>query len=316
MNEKLNKVSKENNFVCDKIIIDDDERELINSSDNGEQEINLEMQKIKGDTEGKNKNENEKWEKVMGLYNNNNKFKNGEKINMFKLKKNFIPTPYQKMIKLNEKIRAYKTNYLFELNKPISLGYIKNCKAYFDNNILKDISNQKENILKTIQISSPLNKNKKKQNCNKSYNNTDCSSQVNFWQTKIIPSYLVSETKKGNKLPYINNFSNKKENIKNFDFDKKTFDFNYSNKKFDYSLDKIDLNKYSLLEFNLNHLIKSNYKNKYIFNTRQLISKSNKLKDKKFNDNFKSLYNDGNNNKKTKCNLKISINSIFHSNKQ
>lgn len=273
----------EDNLVKDEININEEELEIINNRENAKGEIHLEMQKIKSDSSNKYKNENEKWKKIMEI--DDKSSRKGYK-NTFKQKSQLIQTPYQKMISLNEQIKKYKTNQLYRLNHPMSLGYIKNYKTCITQNRNCKKNKRDDFYEKGTKIINTMKINIKKENLSINDKNSEGKYKtVNFWKTKIIPSYLISQFPNKCVLPnLIGTYSKLKENKNSLT--KSSVELEPNKRKFDYSLDKVNLTNYNLIEFNIDHLLSANDNNKLIFNTKQLFNKRNKFRNPKHNNNI------------------------------
>ena len=150
MEEDENQIQK--NYFVDKIIIENDNIKSNNESSNSD--FNLEIQKYKFPPDSQSKF-NKEFQKLVEFVKESNLYRDiyGNRITK---KGKLLPTPYQKLIKMNEEIRNY---YDKKINSKISKLIIKN----YSNKILTldndDINSNLNNKKAIINFRNYTNKN-------------------------------------------------------------------------------------------------------------------------------------------------------------
>ena len=356
MNYEQKYLESNKNIIREKIFTDNEERE---KEEKIEEEklpknfaFNLEYQKILNPNNGQSKITSE-LNKLIKFIRERYYYRdiNGNRI---KPKGELLPTPFQKMEKLNEDIKSYYANKINRKNSPFILKNHRNKHIFLKNNcnIYKSLSVERKRTNKNyfsskkltkafeeINLNNNLNNNRTLENRglqknvtllinnnmnkqNNKKNNTEnkdikvCLSetynkrrkkffsdlqfnQINFWKTNMLyPLSLnsnhkidnicgkttkyknfISEYKKRNndnlsdKIPKIN----KNEKNKTFNNTKSFKESNfYKQKTKDISK---GLNKYNLIQFNMNQLIKPDkeHQDKIVLNMRRTYNKFNNI---------------------------------------
>ena len=356
MNYEQKYLESNKNIIREKIFTDNEEREKEKKIE--EEKLpknfafNLEYQKILNPNNGQSKITSE-LNKLIKFIRERYYYRdiNGNRI---KPKGELLPTPFQKMEKLNEDIKSYYANKINRKNSPFILKNHRNKQIFLKNNynIYKSLSVERKRTNKNyfsskkltkafeeINLNNNLNNNRALENRglqknitllinnnmnkqNNKKNNTEnkdikvCLSetynkrrkkffsdlqfnQINFWKTNMLyPLSLnsnhkidnifgkttkyknfISEYKKRNndilsdKIPKIN----KNEKNKTFNNTKSFKESNfYKQKTKDISK---GLNKYNLIQFNMNQLIKQDkeHQDKIVLNMRRTYNKFNNI---------------------------------------
>lgn len=364
MNDNSPCLDKNKNIIRDTLFTDNEEKEIEKEENNSQKNFifNLEYQKIINSNEGQSNKVNSELKKLIDFVRERDFYRdiNGNRITP---KGTLIPTPFQKLQKMNEEIKNYyetklnrknsplivknyrnkylNTNYHYKVYKSLSnmtkrkknnyFSPKKNDKKLEKINLIKKLKNNKTSNNKNgliLSINENINEHNKINNNNNykvcfsetfkvkktKYFHDSQFNQINYWkakmlyppilnknnnvekklQTNSIYKHYITEYKKRN---HKNEIKNLISNINNKN-EKNNFNRNSMNNMFGHlkSLSKVkdfskDLNKYDLIQFNMNHLIKQdpNKKDKIILNIRKTLkSLSNRknIKNKTINVNI------------------------------
>ena len=351
--DSKNSSDKYKNIIREKLIIDNEEKENEENNFPKNFTFNLEYQKIINAQDGQPKISTE-LKKLIDFVKKRYFYKD-IKGNRITPKGELLPTPFQKLKKINEEIKNYYDYKINRKNSPLivqnyrnknihlnkkfnffnTLSYTKKkkFKKYFSSqknkdNFEKSKSNQIMNNYKplnsqdiknnfNIMSNIIINEHPNNKNDNDKINNRICLSdtfnrknpkyfsnskfnQINFWKIRMLYSKSISESNnrdnshenKTNFNHYITEYnkSNKKNKLNNMFKTSKieksnntldkfhtSYTMNNINKKKDYSN---NLNKYNLIQFNMNQLIKQDNKNKdkLIINMRRTQNNLNNRK--------------------------------------
>ena len=350
MSDNSNCIEKNKNIIRERLFTDNEEKEKAEEENDIHKNLifNLEYQKINNLGDGKS-NVTLELKKLID-YVRERYYYRDIKGNRIIPKGELLPTPFQKLKKINEEIKFYYQNKLNRKNSPLIIKnyknkYLKNnynyktynslsgisqrktknflpkkCNKNFQGiNLSKGINNykapNKSNLMLSINNNiKELNKNIKSNNiCFSETFNVDKTkyfhdsqfNQINFWKTKMLyPQILNRNNDNEKKNSIYNNYmteykkSNNEINIKNImnDFNINKNNINNSNRNSvnnkQHKLKCLSnrefskhLNKYNLIQFNMNQLIKrdQSHKDKIILNMR----KGPKI----FNNNRKNVEN-------------------------
>lgn len=348
MNEEKKYFGKQQNIIIEKLIIDNGEKEEQDTKSPNNFAFNLEYQKIINSPDGQPKIATE-LKKLIDFVKNRYYYRdiNGNRITP---KGELLPTPFQKLKKINEEIKNF---YDYKINRKNSSFIVQNFRK---NNLFNTLSytkkkklkkffplkrNEKLNFNQFINNYKPLNNKSFKSNIiiinnnaiNENNNNENvigninsnriCLSEtfnknrinnyydsnfnhINFWRTKLLYNYRDNlQENKSNFNHYITEYNKRKKENKLFNMyrsnkmDKKDSFLNKNH--YSYTLNNITkrkdfsnkLNKYNLIQFNINQLIKKDNKNRIIINMRKA---PNSLRTKKMMINKNINVNIDNNN--------------------
>ena len=355
MNEEKKYFGKQQNIIIEKLIIDNGEKEEQDTKSPNNFAFNLEYQKIINSPDGQPKIATE-LKKLIDFVKNRYFYRdiNGNRITP---KGELLPTPFQKLKKINEEIKNYYDYKLNRKNSPFivqnfrrnnlfnTLSYTKKKKLkkffpskknerlnfnQFINNYkpLKNKSfksniniiinntinenNNNENVIGNINsnricLSETFNKNIINNNYDSNFNHinflrnkfwynqkiNDCNCRDNLQDNKSNFNHYITEynkRKKENKI--FNMYRSNKMDKKDSFLDKNHYSYTMNNitKRKDFSN---HLNKYNLIQFNINQLIKKDNKNRIIINMRKA---PNSLRTKKIMINKNINVNIDNNN--------------------
>ena len=366
MNEEKKYFGKQQNIIIEKLIIDNGEKEEQDTKSPNNFAFNLEYQKIVNSPDGQPKIATE-LKKLIDFVKNRYYYRdiNGNRITP---KGELLPTPFQKLKKINEEIKNYYDYKINRKNSPFLVHNIKknnlfNTLSYTKRKKLKKFfpskKNEKLNFNQFINNYKPLNNKSFKSNINiiknsainENNNNENvigninsnriCLSEtfnknrinnyydsnfnhINFWRTKLLYNQKINncnyrdnlQENKSNFNHYITEYNKRKKENKLFNMyrsnkmDKK--DSFLKKDHYSYTLNNISkrkdfsnhLNKYNLIQFNINQLIKKDNKNRIIINMRKA---PNSLRNKKLMINKNINVNIDNNNY-----LKINTGIIFN----
>ena len=349
------------NFVSDKIFTDDDKMEIEDNKYPKNSTFNLEYHKITN-IHDSHKKFNEELQNLIDFVKERNYYRDiyGNRIIS---KGKLLPTPYQKIEKMNQEIRNYYekkanrknsplmvknevnkdlvknnderninnfTNRFKIFNKKIYHSSNKDLKTYSRTNYNKILNNPKSiyyNNLRKNKYNSvehnTVTQNSKEVNTESSFNNKDnnvCLSEIlnnrkvnyfsqsrlyqdNSWKSKFSQSHSLNKNNNKDNL-YLNkskynlfiteynkrnqkNFNNMLIRINkyersnnNLSKNKKIFKLNDKSKTKDFNQ---DLNRYNLIQFNLNKLVKPDEKKK-----EKIILTMRRPKDIYMNENMKN----------------------------
>ena len=311
-----NKAEKNKNYIREKLFTNNEEKEKENEN-NKNFTFNLEYQKIINTSDGQSKITS-KLKKLINFVRERYYYRD-IKGNRIIPKGILLPTPFQKLQKINEEIKNYYEAKINRKNSPLIVKNYRNKNIYLETNYndfnnlsntnrrkaknyfpsklytksLEKINlNKKYNSYNTINnnngiknnlisLSNIINRKNKNINIkeNENHNNIGLSkyfydsqfNQINFWKTRLLytkslnnnekalknnsklKNCLTEYNKKNNANPIIN--INNKNNFKNC----KSFKLKSFSKERCWPN---VLNKYDLIQFNINQLIKRDLKNK------------------------------------------------------